>query len=33
MEGQALPTLMEGESLPVKEVELHQVSALLFFSA
>ena len=26
MEGQALPKLTEGESLPLKEVELHQVS-------
>lgn len=25
MEGQALPTLVEGETLPIKEVELHQV--------
>ncbi len=27
MEGQALPTLVEGEALPLKEVELHQVTS------
>ena len=28
LEGQALPPLVEGESLPLKEVELHQVGDL-----
>ena len=27
MEGQPLPTLLEGEALPLKEVELHQVTS------
>jgi hypothetical protein len=27
MEGQALPTLVDGEALPLKEVELHQVTS------
>lgn len=28
LEGQALPPLAEGESLPLKEVELHQVGQI-----
>lgn len=28
LEGQALPPLAEGESLPMKQVELHQVSQI-----
>ena len=30
LEGQALPPLAEGESLPLKEVELHQVGHLFY---
>lgn len=31
MEGQALPTLVEGEALPLKEVELHQVTSFRLY--
>ena len=32
MEGQALPTLVEGEALPLKEVELHQVTSFYTYT-
>lgn len=30
MDGQALPTLVEGEALPLREVELHQATSFHF---